>query len=305
MEIRQLRYFVAILEAGSLRKAADQLYIAQTALGRQVKLLEEEFGKPLINRNARGISPTVSGQRLEIYARELLSSIDEIHKNMISDQQAIMGQGTIAAPGTVAHLIFGAVAERLASEQPEIGITFLQGHSYDILSGLEAKEIDVAIIIEPERHDIFKYEKLLVEPVYLVYRNGDSTITQKSITIADVAKLPVVTFRRGSGARNVWNRALARINTVPNIKYELGLPHLILDFVSRGLVYGILSAAQLVSVQQGSRFSWIPIEGLTIERILVRHKKSRNRAVEDILADVVRDEFLKLRDPIDQISKVI
>src|ERR1700722_5542104 len=76
MELRQLRYFVAIVESGSLLKASKQIYVAQPALSHQLAKLEHEIGKPLLHRSARGVAPTPSGLALYKHAKFLLRHVE-------------------------------------------------------------------------------------------------------------------------------------------------------------------------------------------------------------------------------------
>ena len=293
IDIPQLRYFVEVLDSGSIRKAADRLHIAQTALGRQVKLLEEEFGMPLVNRHSRGISPTEAGQRLQFYAQELLRSVDDIHHQMAGDEETIKGRGTVGVPSAIAQFLYGAMAERLADEHPEIKVAFVQGNAYTIWSGLETGEIDLAILIEPERQENFEYDDLVEEPMFLVSRADDGDAPTGPISIAEVASMPLITYRRPAGPRKIFDRAMTRCNAVPNIVYEIEHPLVARDLVARGLAYGALPRTDIVSIRPDPTLSWVEITGFTFDRTLVRQKKSSNRAVADILARLAREEFLK------------
>ncbi|MDA0239736.1 MAG: LysR family transcriptional regulator [Proteobacteria bacterium] len=296
IDIRQLRYFVEVLEAGSLRKAADRLHIAQTALGRQVKLLEDEFGKPLLNRHPRGISPTEAGQRLEFYALELLHSVDDIHHRMAGGEETMKGKGTFGVPAAIAQFLFGAMAARLAKEQPDIEVAFVEGNAYTLWSGLETDEIDLAILIEPERQDNFDYEVLLAEQMFLISRSDDPSAPEGPLSIADVAQRPLVVYRRPTGPRKILDRAMARFNAVPNIVYEVEHPLVAVDLVTRGLAQGILSASDIVATRLTRKLVSVEIENFKFDRTLVRRKKSRNQAVADILTRIAREEFLKFHD---------
>ena len=293
IDIKQLRYFVEVLEAGSLREAANRLHIAQTALGRQVKLLEYEFGKPLLNRHSRGVAPPAAGQRLHFHALELLRRVDDIRHRMAGDDETLTGRATVGAPAAIGQFLFGAVAERLAAEQPDIEVAFVEGNAYSLWSGLETDEIDIALLIEPERQDNFEFEVLLQEQMYLVSRKNDPDAPAQPISVAEAAHLPLAVFRRSTGPRKILDRAMTRFNAVPNIAYEVEHPLVIKDLVSRGLAHGILSASDIASVLPDGQFAYVEVENLKFDRTLVRGKKSRNRPVADVLARVAKEEFLK------------
>ena len=296
MDIRQLRYFIEVLEAGSLRKAADHLRIAQTALGRQVRLLESEFGKKLILRHSKGISPTPAGQRLQFYAHELLQSVDDIHRRMAGDEETLKGRGMLGVPTTIAQILYGAMAERLAYEQPEIEVGFVQGNAHSIWAGLEAEDIDLGILIDPERQDGYEYEILLEEQMYLLSRGDLPNATDGNISATEISHLPLIVYRRPTGPRKVFDRAMSRFNVVPNIAYEIEAPLVAKELVSRGLAYAIVSTSDLTSIEPDDKYLCAKIENLVFNRVLVRPKKSRNQPVVNILSRIAKEEYLKFHD---------
>ncbi len=83
MDVRQLRYFVGVLEAKSLSKASVLLHVAQPALGVQIGNLERELGAKLLHRHSRGVAPTDVGERLARRARHLLKEFDDLRRNLI------------------------------------------------------------------------------------------------------------------------------------------------------------------------------------------------------------------------------
>jgi LysR family nitrogen assimilation transcriptional regulator len=83
MDIKQLRYFLGVLEARSITKAADTMAIAQPALGLQIRKLEDELGVDLLVRHSRGITPTEAGLRLAQHAESLLRQFDRMHQDMV------------------------------------------------------------------------------------------------------------------------------------------------------------------------------------------------------------------------------
>lgn len=300
LEIRQLRYFVEIMDAGSLRQAADRLHIASTALGRQVKLLEEEFGTPLFNRNSRGISPTLAGEQLRAHAEELLSSVDDIHRRMVQGDAVVNGRGTIGMSTGIAPQFFGAVGERIADEHPGVGIAFVEGNAYTLWAGLETDDIDVALIVEPERQDNFEYEFVLADKLFLLSSAHDEDAPRDTITVAELAQYPIATSPRPRGIRRILDHAMARVNAVPNIAYEIRNIQTVVEFAARGLAHGIVSSSTLVTIDDKTRLAIAEIQGVSFDRTLVWRKKSQNRTIADILRVIMREEFLKLHGlPVD------
>ena len=82
MNLRQLRYFVSVVEAGNMTRAADQLHVAQTALGMQIRQIEEDLGVALLVRHSRGVEPTKAGSMLHARALTILKLVEETRKEV-------------------------------------------------------------------------------------------------------------------------------------------------------------------------------------------------------------------------------
>ena len=91
MDLRQLRYFVAIAETGNVRQAAERVRVAQSALSRHVRALEAELGVRLLDRHARGVSLTGAGERLNLRAVEILRRVDEMRAEIIAEGELPAG----------------------------------------------------------------------------------------------------------------------------------------------------------------------------------------------------------------------
>src|SRR5262245_39407565 len=105
MDMRQLRYFVQIVESGSLAKASRQLFIAQPALSQQMARLEEEVGKPLLVRSSRGVSPTDNGSALYHHATFMLRQLEQAVAVARQETAALSGRVTLGlAPTTNCQL---------------------------------------------------------------------------------------------------------------------------------------------------------------------------------------------------------
>src|SRR5260370_2003644 len=103
MDLRQLRCFVAVAERGGFSAAASALNVAQSALSRHIKLLEHELGGALFERGARGVAVTESGKVLLTRSRWLLSTLDDIKAEILTEKPEPNGPGRLVAPSTPAH----------------------------------------------------------------------------------------------------------------------------------------------------------------------------------------------------------
>jgi len=120
MDLKQLNTFVQVAELGSLSKAADRLHIAQPALSRQVRMLEEELKVRLFSRHGRGMVLTESGNLLLSRATAILRQIEEIRADLTEQAGAIRGKVVLGTPPTVGDVLAARLAERFMTQYPEV-----------------------------------------------------------------------------------------------------------------------------------------------------------------------------------------
>ena len=144
MELRQIRYFVAVAKANSFSRAAAELRISQSALSRQVQLLETELGVALFDRIGRGVELTATGQDLLGRGELLLQSIDAFKtraQELCGGSQGLLRIGT--TPQTLETLV-SRVLSQYRKSAPDISITLVEDGSANLIAQVEAGLIDVA-----------------------------------------------------------------------------------------------------------------------------------------------------------------
>jgi len=148
MEMRTLRYFIAVLEAGSLSRAAGTLYIAQPALTAQIKKLEDELGAQLFERSHVGVTPTPAGLQLYEDARRLLSDAEAMSERIRRLPKGPEGSVTLALPFLLASLLTGPVLARLARTHPRIRVFVLDDLSLLVRQAMLERRADIGILVD-------------------------------------------------------------------------------------------------------------------------------------------------------------
>lgn len=291
MELRQLRYFVEIAAAGSLREASARLRVAQPALTRHLRLLEEELGTDLCVRHARGIRLTSAGTRFLEEANLVVRNVEQIRTRISEEVESPSGIATIGASSAMGRLLFGGVAEKISRDYPRIALRMVEGGAYTLLAALDARRIDIAVMVDPDARSGFAMEALVTEPVYLI---GGSTGDRPSENVIDISQLesyPLVTFGRPSGPQKIFNRAAAEAGVRLNIAYELESLEVVKDFVDRGLGFALLPHSSIIEELGEDRFPTARLEGVGITRTLVMREELLDSPVVELVAGIVRDEF--------------
>jgi DNA-binding transcriptional LysR family regulator len=193
MDLRQLRYFVAVAEAGNISRAAKQIYLTQPALSRQIKALEAEIGQCLLERQAHSIRLTAAGELLLREARDLLR-----HAEQVLERVRATGQGVQLrvgyAPSLAAELLSPAV-EQFTQTHPNARVELFDLSTAEMLAGLAAETLDVAVTVGPpqETRDV-QWTPLLRAPWQLAVNAKDPLASRRRIPPAEVAARPLVMF---------------------------------------------------------------------------------------------------------------
>lgn len=149
MDLRRLRYFIAVAEAGNISKAAQKIFLTQPALSRQIKALEDEIGQPLLERQAHSVRLTPTGEALLIEARDLLQHADQALERVRACGQSLrlrVGYAPSLASGLLSYAV-----ESFTQKHSGIGVELFDASSLEMLEGLQDGTLDVAITVAPER----------------------------------------------------------------------------------------------------------------------------------------------------------
>jgi DNA-binding transcriptional LysR family regulator len=152
MQFSALRYFLETARLGSIRRAAERLYVAPSAVSRQIALLEQTFGMPLFERHAAGMRLTSAGEVFSRQARATLRDFDRLHSEIDDLQKLRRGSVRIfSVAGTVASVVYSTMAE-FSRQYPGITYDVQVTGGIRAIAALAAEECDIAISFEPPPH---------------------------------------------------------------------------------------------------------------------------------------------------------
>lgn len=178
MDLRTLRYFIAVLEAGSLSRAAGTLYIAQPALTAQIKKLEAELGTQLFDRSHAGVTPTPAGLQLYEDARRLLSDADAMRERIQRLPQGPEGSVTVALPFLLASLLMGPVLAQLKATHPRIRVFVLDDLSLMVKKAMLDRRADIGILVDTPQVEGLQCQPLAREPMYFCGQDPDGMVAK-------------------------------------------------------------------------------------------------------------------------------
>jgi DNA-binding transcriptional LysR family regulator len=210
MDTSVLRNFLAILEAGSIRRAADNLHIAQSALTRQIAALEREAGTPLLMRLARGIRPTEAGLIAARHARAALEQLDRGANEIRALNGMEAGRIAVATIEPLAATMLPACITRLHAQHPGISFDVRVGNTRQVLSLLAEGVVDFALAYNAPLDPRFAVRAEARMPLVAMVRNGHSLAAQAQVTLKELAEWPLILPPTGSPSRVLIDEAARR-----------------------------------------------------------------------------------------------
>lgn len=180
MDIRQLRYFKTVAELGSFSAAARSLGIAQPALSRHVKALEEHLGVQLVLRTARGVRLTKRGEHFLHYSSGLLRQFDML-PSVVSGQDEVSGRVAVGFPTSVSAMLSKQLIRATLDRYPGVHLHLIESLSGYLLEWIEAGRLDICVLYDTSPGRTLTLEPLAVEDLYLIgnaqsFRSDDPEI---------------------------------------------------------------------------------------------------------------------------------
>lgn len=247
MELRQLRYFVAVAHARHFTQAAEQLSIAQPALSQQIRQLERELGIALFERTSRQVQLTSAGEALLARAERILAEVEWARLEMQQYGGLERGRVVIGALQSLEAFRFPALLARFHARYPGIEIVLREEATERLVALLNAGQLDLTIVqviddswpLDLNASSIVT-EKLLTEELVLVVAPGHVMASRQSVSMEELRNEPFISFKPGSGLRHtIMQRSLAA-GFMPRILFESGELATIRLLVAEGLGISIL-----------------------------------------------------------------
>lgn len=204
MDLRQLRYFIGVVKAGSLTRAAGQLHVAQSALSHHLASLEAELDTQLVLRGRKGIALTEAGSVLYRGAEAILRQLESAKQAAKSAINLPSGRVAVGFPAALAPLLSYELFKRVRTAYPQILLYVSDGNSATLREWLLNSRLDIALTDQPERS--LAVEVLASEELFYVTADLDTS----PIALADAARRPLLMPGPGSACRRIAEEAFKK-----------------------------------------------------------------------------------------------
>jgi DNA-binding transcriptional LysR family regulator len=215
MELRHLRYFIAVAEEGHFTRAAERLHIQQPPLSQQIRALEEELGFALFHRHSRGAALTLAGEAFLAEARAVLGGLGAGIGRAQLVARGLRGRLTVGATSSAsAHPLIPCVLRAARAAWPEVQMEFTEGNAAELTQALAQQKLDVAFIRKPvDQPPRVEFHRLADEEMLLVLPHGHqaayrSHAGRMECRLADLAHDGFILVRR-TGAPGMYADLLA------------------------------------------------------------------------------------------------
>jgi LysR family transcriptional regulator, nitrogen assimilation regulatory protein len=246
MDVRQLKNFVAIVDSGSLSKAAEALFVAQPSLSQQLRTLEDELQTQLLIRSAQGVEPTEAGKTLYRHARLVLRQMEQLREEVREGGGSEAGPVAVGFPTTIAAILAVPLFHRVREQYPGIRLQIFESMSGYIGELLANGRLDLAMLFRDSETRGISVQPLFEEELYVLGNAGPANRRRgNTCPLAQLANVPIVAPSASNGLRLLIERTFAQANVELNIVADIGSLPTLIEIARAGKACTILPASAL------------------------------------------------------------
>jgi LysR family nitrogen assimilation transcriptional regulator len=296
MDLRRLRYFLAVADSAGLSTAAAKANISQPALSRQMHLLEEELDVKLFERLPRGIRLTEAGMRLQQLAATLVRQAQNMRSELRGAAKEPSGNVILAVPPSLRHMITIPISTKFLSTYRDVTLTVLEGASRPMREALAEGAADVAVFSRGETVGRFEWQPLVTEALCLVGPRRAGLTLGRPVALEKIVDLPMVLAPLPNSLRRIVDRALARANLVCRPALQVESVSLMIDLINGGFGYTILPYCGIDRLLRTGRVSAARLKQLDISWVVATSGERRVTTAARTFADLIAGEAKRLVD---------
>ena len=266
MDLRQLEILCAIAETGTFTGAGEKLHVSQSAISRQVLLLEDELREPLFIRQGRGAVPTRAGQTLIQLGKRLLDDLTATVGQMRDEHRELHGPLRIAGGMTVCLNVFPSLLKEFRRAHPRVEIKLITGATPRLIRQLRTGAADVALLTLPVEEPSFVVVPALREELMLVMPRDHPLATKRRVPAKDLALAPFVLFEPLSNTRRTIDRLFTRVGIEPRVVLETENVEILKALVASGMGLSIIPYQSVDDEVRAGKLAVARIAGTVLER---------------------------------------
>jgi DNA-binding transcriptional LysR family regulator len=266
MDLRQMEMFKAVAEERSFTRAAERLHVSQSAVSRQVKLLEDELGGALLHRGPRHATLTSSGELLLKTVHRIQREMQEAVSQIAETRTLHRGSLSLAGGMTVCMYILPRVLKRFRSLYPAVELSVVSTPWHNALEKLRRHELDLALLTLPIVADDMLVVPALKEEMVAVAAPGHALMRQRPVPPKSLGRFPLITYEAGSNSRRVLDEFFVSEEVSVRIAMETENVEIIKAMVGNGLGVSVIPFAAVAKDVRAGRLACARIRGRRLYR---------------------------------------
>ena len=243
MELRQLRYFLRVADCKSFSRAALAVRVAQPALSRHIRKLEEEMGVALFYRDGRGAILTEQGRRYYERVGDILQQLDQAATELQADYDTPTGEVALGVPAELGPRFILQIVQSFRDRYPSARIRVAEGSNAQIAEWLQSSRLDAGFIYDPQDYQNLPTKSVVEETLYLVGPKGDRLTAQETVPFRHIVHLPLILPSLGDTLRQRIVSTAAQLGLVAHCEMDIDSLAAIKQAVMDGAGYTILPYA--------------------------------------------------------------
>ena len=266
MDLPQLEMFLAVAEEGSFTRAGERLHVSQSAVSRQVGLLERELGGRLFHRDGRRPTLTLAGELLARTASSLSRQLQDVSGQIADVHELRRGRLRLAGGMSVCMYILPRLLKRYRALHPEVDLRVTSGTSEAVLRKLRSHEVDLALLTLPILEKDLDVVPVLKEEMVVVTSPGHPLVARPTVEPREVGRYPLILYELGSRTREAVENFLREENVQFDVAMETENAEIIKAMVANGNGITVLSHATVASDVRHRRLAFARLRGRKVYR---------------------------------------
>src|ERR1700761_1144455 len=293
MDLKQIQYFIALFEDGSVTRAAKRLNIVQPALSMQIARLEDELHQQLFERGAHGMAPTAAGRLMYRLFLPIMRDLAHARQQLVQRDEVVSGHVGIGLIASVTESVLADSLSRFHARYPDVEVTVADGYSATFIDWVAGGQLDAALINKPRSRLSLDSQPLLDEEMVLATSAAHGPDLPHSIELAQLPELELVLPTKRHGLRGVLDTAAQHEDVLLTPRFEIDVLSSIVQLVGNTRFATVLPRIAVQrAVRRGSLRAY-PILAPRIVRQIVRvsHPRRPLSAAAEALIAIIADEL--------------
>jgi len=266
MDVRQLDMFRAVAEEGGFTRAAQRLRVSQSAVSRQVKLLEDELGATLLHRTGKGVTVTGQGELLLKAANRIHRDLQDVAWEISETQKLQRGLLSLGGGMTVCMYVLPRLLKKFRTLHQDVELRVTSGTSEAILRLVRNHQVDLGLLTLPIVASDLEVHPVLKEEMVVVTAPRHPLARERAVEPRSLGRYPFILFERGSNTRKMLDEFFLAQEIPADVAMETENVEIIKAMVASGLGISIIPYAAIARDLRSGRFAWTRIRGHRLYR---------------------------------------